>query len=40
MSWPRDAVPGGGAQNSNQFSQKCKTNSEEFRLKSEEFKPD
>jgi hypothetical protein len=40
MSWPSDAVPGGGAQDSNQFSLKCKTNSGEFRRNLEEFIPD
>jgi hypothetical protein len=40
MSWPSDAVPGGGAQNSNRFSVKCRTNSDEFRQNLEEFRAD
>jgi hypothetical protein len=40
MSWQSDAVPGGGAQNSNRFSQKFKTNSDEFRRNLEEFRSD
>jgi hypothetical protein len=40
MSWPSDAVPGGWAQNSNRFSLKCRTNSEEFRQNLEEFRVD
>jgi hypothetical protein len=37
MSCPSDAVPGGGEQNSNRFSQKCRTNSDEFRRNLKEF---
>ncbi len=40
MSWPNDAVPGGGAQNSNRFSLKCRTNSDEYRQSLEEFRAD
>ncbi len=40
MMATRNAVPGGGAQNSNQISQKCRTNTEEFKQNSEEFRPD
>jgi hypothetical protein len=38
MSWPSDAVPGGGIQSSNQFSQKCRTNPEEFRRNLEDYR--
>jgi hypothetical protein len=37
MSWPSNAVPGGGAQNSNRFSLKCRTNSDESRQNLEKF---
>jgi hypothetical protein len=40
MSWPSDSVPGGGAQNSNRFSLKCRANSDECRQNLEEFRAD
>jgi hypothetical protein len=40
MSWPSYAVSGGGAQNSNRFAPKCRTNSDEFRPNLEEIRSD
>jgi hypothetical protein len=40
MSWPSNAIPGGGAQDRNRFSQKCRKNSEEFRRNLEEIRQD
>jgi hypothetical protein len=40
MSWPSDAVPDGGAQNSNRSSLKSRTNPDEFRQNLEEFRAD
>jgi hypothetical protein len=40
MSWPSDAVPGGGTQNSNRFSLTCRTNSDEIGQIYKEFRAD
>jgi hypothetical protein len=40
MSWPSGAVPGGRAQNLNQFYLKCRKNSDEFRQNLEELRAD